>query len=189
MMKTSRDLNTSTQTAGSLLPEMPKIHHLAMRAQRPDADFRNTAGKYHCVQIPGGERCFLFHIWSVCNIPYPPPSYTSLIITSSELFSRKLNRYRPLSPTTQESCNTVGPKGFSASNGALLTYCIMQGDRKPPTQLISSQIDCRRAVLCVTICLLTRKFDQQGTLPHDLGLSNTITQLFTLSIYLSIYFS
>ena len=170
MMKNSRDLNTSTQTASSLLPEMPKIHHLAVRVQRPDADFRNTAGKYHCVQIPGGERCFLFHIWDICNVPYPPPSYTSFIITSSELFSRNLNKYRPLSPTTQESCNTAGPKGFSASNRALLTYWHYVGRQEAPTQLISSQIDCRRAVLCVTICMLTRKFDQQGTLPDDLGL-------------------
>lgn len=132
MMKNSRDLNTSTQTAGGLLPEMPKIHHLAMRVQRPDADFRNTAGKYHCVQIPGGERCFLFHTWGICNVPYPPPSYTSFVTTSSELFSRNLNRYRPLSPTTQEGCNTAGPKGFSASNRALLTYWHYVGRQEAP---------------------------------------------------------
>lgn len=93
MMKNSRHLNTSTQTAGSLLPEMPRIHHLARRAQIPDTDFMNTAGKYHCVQIHGGEKCFLFQIWVICSTPFPPLSYTSLVTVSLELFSRNLNRF------------------------------------------------------------------------------------------------
>lgn len=123
MMKNSRHLNTSAQTAGSLLPEMPRIHHLARRAQIPDTDFRNPAGKYHCVQIQGGERGFLFQIWVTCSTPLPPPSYTSLITVSSELFSKKSEQVQvTLSPTTLESFNTTGTKGFSASNTVLLIY-------------------------------------------------------------------
>lgn len=37
MMENSRHLNTSTQTAGCLLPEMPGIRHPAVKAH---ADFR-----------------------------------------------------------------------------------------------------------------------------------------------------
>jgi hypothetical protein len=92
MMKNSRYLNTSTQTAGSLLPEMPGIYHLAMRAQIPDTDFRNTAGEYHCVQIHGGERCFLFQRDVIYSTPYFPLLILNPLITMrSDLSSRNLN--------------------------------------------------------------------------------------------------
>lgn len=161
MMKNSRHLNTSTQTAGSLLPEMPRIHHLARRAWIPDTDFRNTAGKYHCVQIHGGERCFLFPIWVIGGTPFPPPSYTSLVTVTSELFSADLNRSRSLSPPPFGRAATQQGLGNSQQS---TEHCDILSLRRPignPTQLTSFLRHWKRPSPCVAICLSTRKVHQQ----------------------------
>lgn len=132
MMKNSRHLNTSTQTAGSLLPEMPGIHHLAMRAWMPDADFRNTAGKYHCEQKFMVERDVFCFRSGVSIVPHTPSIFYLSHNNELRTFLKKPEQVQiPLSPTTLESCSAAGPKGFSASRRIVVVQALCRAIENP----------------------------------------------------------